>query len=91
MRRDRLIVVTVLVLSAAVGAAAPALAPNVGQHPVNGRGASSVAVAAGQHPRLVLLHCLSPDRVGLDEPHLSACPQALTLRVSAGQIFPIGR
>lgn len=91
MRPDRLIIVTVLVLAAAVRAAAPALAPNVGQHAVDDRGAWSFAVSAGQRAPLGPLYCLSPHRVELDATHLSARSQGLTPFESSGQIFPIGR
>jgi hypothetical protein len=84
MRRRRLIVVTVLILAAALGAAVPALAPSVGPHAVAGRDASSFA-------RLVIVDCLMSDRVGLDEPHLSACPPPVQLPVLATPGLPVGR
>jgi hypothetical protein len=91
MRRHRLIVVTELILAAALGAAVPALAPSAGAHAVAGRDALSCAVSSGQYPRLVIVEYLMPDRVGLDKPHLSAGLPPVQLPVLAMPGFPVRR
>lgn len=70
MRRHRLVVIVVLVLAAALGAALPVLAT----------GTLSANTAVGSQPiRPAALDCPLPDRMWPDEPNPYACPPPVKL------------
>lgn len=70
MRRHRLVVIVVLVLAAALGAALPALA--AGPWPAS-------LTAGSQSVRPAALNCPLPDRMWPDDPYPYACPPPVKL------------
>jgi len=89
MRRHRLVVVTVLILAAVLGAALPALAAGNPTYYTAGRqtliytassgGQPQGAIVAGQHIRLATEDCPLPARMLVDGQVVYVCPQPVKL------------
>lgn len=102
MRRQRLVVIAVLVLAAALGAALPAVA--VGRTPpystsgnqtliytASSGGQPQGAIIDGQYVRLVTEDCPMPARMLVDDPYPYTCLPPIKLLVLPGRACPVGR
>ncbi len=102
MRRQRLVIIAVLVLAAAFGAALPAVA--VGRtppYPTSGNqtlinaassgGQPQGAIVDGQYVRLATEDCPMPARMLVDDPYPITCLLPIRLPVLPGRAYPVGR